>query len=193
MQKIFGEECPICKEKKLMLTEDEVDIPNFGKTLLFSMSCESCGFKKSDVEAVEQKEPIRITFTVSGKKDMNVKLVKSSEARVSIPQLKIEISPGEASEGYITNIEGFLQRIKQVIEDQKKNAECEDGKESEKIKKAAKNLLKKLWDVECGDTALKIIIEDPSGNSTIISNKAVYEKLKKQYPQKSKMAMESIK
>ena len=39
-------------------------------------------------------------------------------------------------------------------------------------------MLKKLWKVECGDEKLKIIIEDPSGNSAIISEKAKVEKLK---------------
>jgi len=46
------------------------------------------------------------------------------------------------------------------------------------VKRNAKNLLKKLWKVELGDEKLKIVIEDPSGNSAIISDKAVSEKLK---------------
>jgi C4-type Zn-finger protein len=38
--------------------------------------------------------------------------------------------------------------------------------------------LKKLWKVECGDLPLKIVIEDPTGNSGIISEKTKIEKLK---------------
>ena len=43
----------------------------------------------------------------------------------------------------------------------------------------SKNLLKKLWKVENGEQELKIVIEDPSGNSAIISEKAEVSKLKK--------------
>ena len=46
------------------------------------------------------------------------------------------------------------------------------------MRKKAKNLLKKLWKVECGDEQLKIVIEDPSGNSAIVSERAVVSKMK---------------
>ena len=32
--------------------------------------------------------------------------------------------------------------------------------------------MKKIWKVKCGEEKLKIIIEDPSGNSGILSDKA---------------------
>ena len=47
------------------------------------------------------------------------------------------------------------------------------------MKKAAKNLLKKIWKVECGEQEMKVVIEDPTGNSAIISDKAIVTKLKK--------------
>ena len=51
--------------------------------------------------------------------------------------------------------------------------------EENDVKKKAKNLLKKIWKVKLGEQPLKIIIEDKSGNSAIISDKAKVEKLKK--------------
>jgi C4-type Zn-finger protein len=36
-----------------------------------------------------------------------------------------------------------------------------------------------LWKVECGEQKLKIIIQDPTGNSAIISEKTKIEKLKR--------------
>ena len=53
-----------------------------------------------------------------------------------------------------------------------------DAADEEDVRKKAKNLLKKLWRVECGDEQLKIVLEDPSGNSAIISEKAVVTKIK---------------
>ena len=42
----------------------------------------------------------------------------------------------------------------------------------------AKNLLKKIQKISWGQEKAKLIIEDPSGNSAIISEKAVKSKLK---------------
>lgn len=172
MEVIKGEQCPVCFEKKLNLVEDEQDIPYFGKVFLMSMNCSGCGYKVSDVEAEQQKEGCKYDFTVRSIKDLSVRIVKSSDASVKIPQLKMSVDPGAGSDGYVSNIEGLLFRFKKILESERDSADDED------IRKKAKNLLKKLWKVECGEEELKIIIEDPSGNSAIISEKAVVSKLK---------------
>ena len=66
----------------------------------------------------------------------------------------------------------MLDRVKKIIESERDSSEDDD------VKKNAKNLLKKIWKVKLGDLPLKIIIEDESGNSAIISDKAKVEKLK---------------
>ena len=170
MEVIKGETCPVCFEKKLSLVEDEQDIPYFGKVFLMAMNCSSCGYKVSDVEAEQQKEGCKYEFVVKSSKDLNVRVVKSSEASVKIPQLRLSVDPGVGSDGYVSNIEGLFNRFKKILESER------DSSDDENIKKKAKNLLKKLWKVECGDEELKIIIEDPSGNSAIISDKAIVSK-----------------
>lgn len=173
MEKIENQPCPFCHKKTLTLTQEETDIPFFGKTFVFAMDCSSCKYHKSDVESAELKDPIKITFTIENQKDLNVRVVKSSAAIVKIPQMRMDVRPGPASNGYITNVEGVLDRFEKVIQDER------DTAEDEQVKKHAKNLLKKLRKVKWGDIPLKVIIEDPSGNSAIISDKAVIEKLKK--------------
>jgi len=167
---IKGEECPICHNKTLMLSEATTDVPFFGKTFLFSMNCSSCGYHKSDVEPEEEREPARYAIEVDSEADMKIRVVKSANATVKIPHVG-NIEPGEASNGYITNIEGVLQRMKKMVEI------LRDDSEDEEDKKKAKNILKKLLRVMWGQEKLKIIIEDPSGNSAIISDKAVKSKL----------------
>jgi zinc finger protein len=169
---INNETCPVCFAKALTLSEEEIDIPFFGKTFVFSMSCKSCGFNKSDVEAAEMKEPCIITFTIEKEEDMNVRVVKSSEATLKFPQLRLSVTPGPASDGYVSNIEGILNRFEKVIEDERDNAEEND------VKTTAKNLLKKIRKIKWGEIPTKLIIEDPSGNSAIISEKAVLKKIK---------------
>jgi zinc finger protein len=164
------EMCPMCRQKTLTLMEDETEVPYFGKLFVFSMSCSNCKFHKADVEASEQKEPTKFTFEISSEKDMKVRVVKSSGATIKIPHMAT-VTPGPGSEGYVTNIEGILTRIKENIE------KARDMEEDPSAKKKAKNQLKKLMKVMWGQEKMKIIIEDPTGNSAIISDKAEKSKL----------------
>ncbi len=168
----FSEEpCPLCHEKKLIMSEREIDVPYFGNVYLFSMTCENCKYHKADVEALDKKEPVKYEFEISKEEDMKVRVVKSSEATVKLPHLAT-ITPGPASQGYITNIEGILKRLQHQIE------ELKETEEDNEQKKKAKNLLKKILKITWGQEKQKIIIEDPSGNSIIISDRAIKLKLR---------------
>ena len=173
MDKLDNQPCPVCRNKTLTLTEDMVEVPYFGKTYIFSMRCSSCKYFMSDVEAEEQKEPSRYTIETDSDKDMQIRVVKSSAAAIKIPQLKMSVESGPASIGFISNIEGVLDRFKEIIEQEKESTD-EEG-----VRKNAKNLLKKIWKIKLGDIKVKIILEDSTGNSAIISEKAKVEKLKK--------------
>ena len=173
MEEIKNQPCPFCNKKTLTLLEEEKDIPYFGKCYLMSMRCDSCSYYKSDIESIDKKDPIKYTFTVKDKKDLNVRVVKGSEATIKIPELRMSVESGVNSIAYISNIEGVLRRFKRIIEDQR------DSAEDDSVKKNAKNLLKKLWKVENGEMEIRVMIEDPSGNSAIISDKAEVTKLKK--------------
>ena len=168
-----GQPCPMCMQKTLTLMEAEREVPYFGKVYLFSMSCSNkeCNYHKADVECTEQHEPSKYTFEITKEEDMKIRVVKSSEATVKIPHITT-ITPGPASNGYVTNIEGILNRVKKQIEVMR------DTSEDNEDRKKAKNLLKKLLNIMWGRQPQKIIIEDPSGNSAIISDKVVKEKLK---------------
>ncbi len=168
---IEHETCPLCHKKSLILTERETEVPYFGKVYIFSMTCSNCKYHKADIESIEQKDPVKYEFKISSEDDMKVRVVKSSEATVKLPHLAT-ISPGPAAQGYVTNIEGILNRVKYQIEAAR---EMEEGEED---KKKAKNLLKKILNITWGKEKQKIIIEDPSGNSAIISDKAIKSPLK---------------
>ncbi|MBW2985887.1 ZPR1 zinc finger domain-containing protein [Candidatus Woesearchaeota archaeon] len=165
-----GQMCPMCRKKTLTLSETETEVPFFGKLFVFGMNCESCKFNKSDIEAAEPKEPCKCTIEIKGKEDLQIRVVKGAEAKVKIPHVG-SIEPGPASQGYVTNVEGIINKIKKQIEFVK------DNEDDASARKKAKNLLKKLQKVLWGNEKLKIIIEDPTGNSAIISDKAERKKL----------------
>ena len=172
MEKLENQTCPFCGKKTLSLTEDQKEVPYFGKIHIFSMTCSNCKYHKADIEAAEEKEPCRYSLEISSKEDMNIRVVKSSQATIKIPHITT-IEPGIASNGYVTNVEGILNRVKHAVEIAKEVAEDLDDK------KKAKRMLKKLTKITWGQEKAKLIIEDPSGNSAIISEKAVKSKLSK--------------
>jgi zinc finger protein len=101
---------------------------------------------------------------------LSVRVVRSSEGIIKIPHVG-SLEPGPNAEGFVTNVEGVIEKFKKMIETLRDTAEDDEDK------KKAKNLLKKLQNVLWGSEKLKIVIEDPTGNSAIVSDKAVRQKL----------------
>ena len=170
MAELKGQECPICHEKTLTLREEEMEIPHFGRVFIFSMTCDSCSYKKSDVEPAEEGEPAKLTLDVDSEKDMSIRIVKAGDATVKIPYIAT-IEPGPAGEGYITNVEGLLNKVREIIES------TGEAEEDPADKKKARKLVKKIINIVLGREKTKIIIEDPSGHSAIISEKVKKTKL----------------
>lgn len=168
---LTGQTCPMCMQKTMTLMEEEREVPYFGKVYVFSMNCSNCKYHKADVESVSEQEPSKYTMDITSEEDMKVRIVKSSEATIKIPHIS-SITPGPVSQGFITNVEGILRRIKYQVE------ELKDNSEEKTDRKKAKNMLKKIQKIMWGQEKSKIIIEDPTGNSAIISEKAEKTKLK---------------
>ncbi|MCF7871549.1 ZPR1 zinc finger domain-containing protein [Candidatus Woesearchaeota archaeon] len=165
-----GEHCPFCNKKTLTLRQAEREVPFFGNLIIFSMDCENedCGYHKADVEASESKGPVKASFEVTCEEDLKVRVVKSSSATIKIAHVG-SIEPGEASNGYVTNIEGILNRMKVQVE------KIRDNTDDDSEKKKAKNIIKKLTKVMMGSEKIKITLDDPTGNSAIISEKTEFK------------------
>ena len=173
IEKVEGELCPFCLQKTLTLLEKEIEIPFFGKGFVFSMKCSNpdCNYNKSDVEITERSEPVKLELKPSDPKDMEIRVIKSSEATVVIPGI-IAITPGPASNGYITNVEGIFHKVKVFLMNEKDHSDDEDAKK--KLQVYIKKISKAIWNGK----GLTLIIKDPSGNSAIISEKTKKSKLK---------------
>ena len=172
IDKLEGQPCPMCLKKTLTLLETTKEIPFFGKVYLFSMACSSCHYKKADLEAAEIKKPSKYVLNIEKEDDLKIRVVKSSSATIKLPRI-MTISPGPASEGYITNVEGILLRVKNQLEKAKENAE------DKKDRITAIKLIKTINKVLFGTKSIKLTLEDPSGNSAIISDKTIKSKIKK--------------
>jgi zinc finger protein len=165
-----GQDCPMCRAKELTLTEAEADIPFFGKAFIFSMSCSKCKYHRSDVESAAPREPAQYTLEVAGSQDLQVRVVRSSEGTVLMQGIG-SIEPGPEAQGWVTNIEGVITRMREQIEYARNEAEDFDSKAK------AQALIDRLDRVIAGKEKLTLTIKDPSGNSAIISERAVRKKL----------------
>ncbi|MHC1586121.1 MAG: ZPR1 zinc finger domain-containing protein [Candidatus Hecatellaceae archaeon] len=152
--------CPICRRGQLTITYAEENIPGFGRLLLLTYRCASCGYRVTDVMALEAKEPATYKALVENPSDLKIKVVRSSSGFIEIPELGVEIRPGPASQGYITNVEGLLLRIEEAASTLRGDRESEGRLQAflEKLRLAAE-----------GKISFTVILKDPSGNSALIS------------------------
>jgi zinc finger protein len=165
------ENCPVCGSAGTCKFKGMIhDIPYFGETMETLVWCEKCKFKHADVMHLLEKEPSRHEYEIASPEDMEVRVVRSSRGFVEVPELGVSIRPGPRSEGFVSNIEGILNRIKDVIKVAMRKA-------PESRRASAKKKLKKLEDIRRGKCRATLVIMDPTGRSAIVHPKAKRQKL----------------
>jgi zinc finger protein len=86
---------------------------------------------------------------------------------VQIPELGVIVEPGSGSEAFISNVEGVLCRVEEVIQMATKWS-CTDPEKFE----LGNRLLELIDAVRRGEQKMTLIIDDPFGNSVIVSPQA---------------------
>lgn len=159
-------DCPVCKTKgSLQVKNKTEEIPYFGEVLETTLICGECGYKHSDIICLEAKEPVKYSLTVD-KSKMKVRVVKSQSATINIPELGLKVEPGPQSQGYVSNMEGVLNRFEKAVKTALK------WTEDEEVEQNAVKILKALKQVKEGDKKVTVIIQDPFGHSMIEDNGA---------------------
>ena len=162
--------CPACGiegvAKSIM---KELEIPHFGKVMETTLLCPSCGFKHSDIIALEQKDPAKYVLEIN-KNNLSVRVVRSQSATVCIPEIGVKVEPGPKSEGYVTNVEGVLTRFESAV---KKALNLFDDEQSQNN---AKKILGEIEELKNGEKTATLIILDPFGQSNVVSeNVEIFE------------------
>jgi zinc finger protein len=91
-----------------------------------------------------------------------MRVIKSGTATISIPEFGAIITPGPYSEGYISNVEGLLEKIEDALTFILSTAKGKRLKKGEKM-------LKKMRATRDSKPRFTLIIKDPLGNSAIVS------------------------
>jgi len=162
--------CPCCGRELKVITQ-LYKVPYFDDVLLMSFTCE-CGFKHAETLVTKIGEPTRFKIRIKGD-NLNARVIKSSSGTIRIPELGINIEPGPTSQAFITNVEGILHRVKDVVK-----SISVLHKDDANVKRKCDEIIKKIDETIEGKDELTLIIDDPFGNSLIISNDAVKEKIR---------------
>lgn len=160
--------CPLCSgELKTNWVPD--NIPFFGEVMHITSICE-CGFRYSDTLILSQHEPVHYEMKVRSIDDLDARVVRSTSGTIRIPELGVEIEPGPASESFISNVEGVLERVEEIL------SMVTRWGEEDKTGRALE-LLSSIEKTRVGEYEITLVIEDPLGNSAIIAQNAVSRKL----------------
>ncbi len=173
MKAVTTSSCPICNAE-ITFDWETKDIPHFGEALIIVGVCESCGFRLSDTILLSQGEPVRYSITIEGAEDLNARVIRSTSGTIRLPELGIDVEPGPASEAYISNVEGVLQKVRDIVVFATKSAMDAGAEENAHRGEAILERIERAMD---GEGPLTVILEDPLGNSAIVSEKAVSTKL----------------
>jgi zinc finger protein len=165
MRTLVPSHCPLCQREISFIYQTE-DIPFFRSLLIISARCEDCGFRYTDTQLLANSEPSRWELAVRAEEDLSVRVVRSMQGAVSIPELGVRIDPGPACEGFISNVEGVLSRIESVAA-----GIAASGDEDER--EAAVLFLEKIHLARDAAIPFTLIIEDPTGNSAILADAAL--------------------
>lgn len=157
----YAAQCPSCDTESMMTSQTEYEVEHFGSVLLSVVTCQKCGYKHTDVITLTEREPIGLTAKISSVEDLNMRVIKSGTATVSMPEFGASITPGPYSEGYISNVEGILDRIEDALTFMLTTAEGKRLAKGERILKQIRMAKDK--------PRFTFVIKDPFGNSAIVS------------------------
>ncbi|GAB6136166.1 ZPR1 zinc finger domain-containing protein [Thermococcus prieurii] len=162
-------DCPICGGKGTLKAIQHIhEIPYFGKVMESTIICEKCGYRNADVMILEDRPPKLYTVKVENEKDLFTRVVRSKSGTIELEEIGVKIEPGPASEGFITNVEGVLERVRETLLMAREFRKQEGDEEA--VKKADE-ILQYIEDVKEGKKPLTVRIADPLGNSALIGEK----------------------
>ncbi|MEM2031082.1 MAG: ZPR1 zinc finger domain-containing protein, partial [Archaeoglobaceae archaeon] len=127
------------------------------------------GFKHAYSIVLGEKEPTRFKIRIN-EKNLFAKVIRSTSGTIRIPELGVTIEPGPASQAFITNLEGILERVANIV---RTLMRWNEGDE-EKIRRC-ESILRRIEDTLVGKDELTLILEDPFGNSLILSDESFRE------------------
>lgn len=160
---VFNTNCPECNAPA-STNMKLVQIPHFKEVIIMATNCESCGHRTNEVKSGGATEDLgtKITLNITDPSDMTRDVLKSETCSVSIPELEFELGMAAVG-GKFTTLEGLLKDIKDLIVS-KNPFVCGDSSTTDRVQKL-NEFGEKIDKIIAGDMKVRIILDDPAGNS----------------------------
>jgi len=167
------ERCPSCGATEAFQIKGRIDdIPYFGEVMETVLTCSNCDLRHADVMCLGERKPMRYELKITSEADLMVRVVKSSTGTMKVPELGVTVEPGPASEGYVSNVEGVLNRIEQAVKLALKKAKGVQRRRGEAV-------MRKIEAIRGGKLKARLIIMDPFGHSAIVAERVKKRELKR--------------
>ncbi len=168
MQSRIEVPCAQCgSDDSLMMLSLSSEIPYFGEHTQITILCEHCGWKHTDFIPSEGKKPGFWSIVLDSIDKLTSRIVRSSSCTIRIPQLDLEVTPGGSSSGFVSNIEGVINRFENVV-----MTFIRGSSDSNEVIQKANKILEELKIAKSGGAKIEIVLLDPRGRSQIIHDEA---------------------
>ena len=102
--------------------------------------------------------------------------IRDRSCTVRIVELGLEVEPGDNATGYISNVEGVLNRFSDAIAMIQRSA-MRDGNEGLEKVESCQELIDSIARIKEGEESVELLLLDPNGHSQILNESATSTEL----------------
>ena len=170
--------CPIChQEGQLRMVAHVDEIPYFGEHTQVTVMCHACGWRQTDFIPAEGRKAGAWSLLIDEPKKLRSRVVRSSSCTVRIPELDLEVMPGTNSTGFVSNIEGVLNRFVDIINMVRRDVVRDlsnPESEQDELMESLQTLDGLLESIENAGNTSQFTVDflDPNGHSMILDQDA---------------------
>ena len=160
--------CVICGfDGGLSMLAHTEEIAYFGEHTQVTLTCPGCGWRQTDFIPAEAREGSSHTYRIDSTDDLQVRVIRGSACTVRLLELDLEVRPGSHSTGYVSNIEGVLNRFQDVVDMVGRQAaiEGDDGAITE-----LEQMTQAMLEIRRGQREATLQLQDPHGHSMILTD-----------------------
>ena len=165
--------CPVCQKSGNLFMIAHVDeIPYFGEHTQVTVMCHDCGWKQTDFIPAEGKKAGCWSLKITNEKQLNSRIVRSSSCTISIPELDLQVNPGSNATGYVSNVEGVINRFLEIVRVVLRDLIADEDKDEGDIQRLTQFItsLENAGKDENNQITLELL--DPHGHSMIVDKDA---------------------
>ena len=168
MESTIDVSCVICGyEGGISMLAHTEEIAYFGEHTQVTLTCPGCGWRQTDFIPAEAREGACQSYQIDSAEDLQIRVIRGSACTVRLVELDLEVRPGSHSTGYVSNIEGVLNRFQEVIDMVGRQAATEGHQDA--ITELT-TLTEAMLEIREGQRGATLEFLDPHGHSMILAD-----------------------